>query len=433
MFWHLSRGLPSPDNLLHYQSQKLRRLVQHAYERVPYYRRLFDQHRLRPQDISGVEELSMIPITSRRDLQSLPVNQVVARAIDPEKLQLHRTSGSSGEPFTVRRSLAEDRFLYAQRLRAFHQLGWRHTDRWANVALIRPADGGSPFGVVSSILRRVGSFRPRGFNCILPLQELITALRQYQPDVLTGYPGVLARLALLLTDDDRRFIRPRIVVTESEVLAPLMREHIRKGFGAPTYEFYASWEFNLLAWECPATGELHTCDDGVILEVLADGRPVPEGDRGEVVATNLHSFAMPLIRYRLGDVVTKGRSSCACGRPFATIRAVQGRMVDYFSLPDGRLVHPYEISQFVVHGATPWVRQYQLTQERTDHIVLRVVPMTRPSSEAVASLRQPIDRLLGPGVTLDLVIVSEIPPEPSGKFRVARSLVHSMYDEDATG
>ena len=94
-----------------------------------------------------------------------------------------------------------------------------------------------------------------------------------------------------------------------------MRQQITQGFRAPVFEMYDSHEFNLLAWECSATGEMHISDYGMILEVLRDGRPVREGERGEVVGTNLYAYTMPFIRYRLGDIVTKGSEVCRLRQP----------------------------------------------------------------------------------------------------------------------
>jgi phenylacetate-CoA ligase len=119
-----------------------------------------------------------------------------------------------------------------------------------------------------------------------------------------------------------------------------MRELIEEAFGAPIYDTYASIEFNLLAWQCRQTGGLHTCDDGVVMEIMDGARAVREGEEGEVVGTDLHSYAMPMIRYRLGDIATKGRSPCPCGQPFSTIRSIRGRTIDCFTLPDGRVMHP---------------------------------------------------------------------------------------------
>jgi phenylacetate-CoA ligase len=214
------------------------------------------------------------------------------------------------------------------------------------------------------------------------------------------------------------------VNTGGEVLTPLMRQQIQDGFSVPVHDTYGSIEFHLLAWECEATGEYHSCDDLLIMEVLRDGVPVMEGERGDVVGTDLHSFAMPLIRYQLGDVATKGSQSCRCGQPFSTIRSIQGRMIDNFVLPGNRVVHPYEFGVIKV----PWIRAFQVTQERLDSILMKVVPFHRPSPQEMSLLVQPVVDLVGPDVQFRMVLVPEIPMEANGKFRVYRSQIRSAYD-----
>jgi phenylacetate-CoA ligase len=209
------------------------------------------------------------------------------------------------------------------------------------------------------------------------------------------------------------------------VLTPLMRRRLTTGFNAPVRETYASHEFPLLGWQCPRGGEFHTCDDGVILEVLHEGRPAREGERGEVVATNLHAYAMPFIRYRLGDIATRGERHPNCSQPFSSIRSIQGRMIDYFPLPDGRVIHPYQILSSFIGGRDGWIRQYQLLQEREDLIVLRVQPAQAPDSEHLVALEQSVVSLLGPTVDFRVQLVDDLPLEESGKFRASRSLVHS--------
>jgi phenylacetate-CoA ligase len=161
--------------------------------------------------------------------------------------------------------------------------------------------------------------------------------------------------------------------------------------------------------------------------VLRDGRPAEPGEHGELVATALHSFAMPFIRYAVGDMVTRGAAACVCGQPFGTIRQVQGRMIDYFVLPNGGLVHPYQLTMGFL-GVAPWIREYQLVQERTDRVVLRIVAFTPPSAEQTARVRQVLSQRLGSGVDVDVMVVSEIALAPSGKLRPSRSLVRSEYD-----
>jgi len=422
------------EEIVAFQNKQLRRLVAHAYDNVPYYRKLFIRHGLTPHDIQSVADLSAIPITSKKDLQSLPVGEVVTRDVDPKRLLTHRTSGSSGEPFTIRRTWFEDRLLHQFRRRAMRDFGSRSTDRGANVVLVRP---GHPSGnrlplrilqALDSIHQSLGLYRRVRINCLLPPRDIVYALRDFRPDVLSGFPGVLARLAPIISDDDRLVIRPRLIVVGAEVLTPLMRRRIAEAFSALVFDCYGSHEFNLLAWECKDAGGFHVCDDSVIVEVLKDGRPVGAGERGEVIGTNLHSFAMPFIRYRLGDIVTRGSETCRCGQPFSTIRNIQGRMLDYFPLPDGRLLHPYEIVLLLIGDADSWVKQYQLTQEQEDRVVLRVVPSHTPSLRQLAVLEESGAALLGDRVKFQVVLVPEIQLEPNGKFRVSRSLVKSDYD-----
>jgi phenylacetate-CoA ligase len=415
------------DDIVSFQNRQLRRLIAHAYENVPYYRRLFDRNGIEPQDIKSVADLSLIPITSKNDIQLLPLDDVVARGINPKSLTLRRTSGSSGEPFSIRRSGVEEKILAVIRSRATRDFGLRGTDRLARVNLVRPGEARD--NQLSSLIRRkLGLLRRTRVNCLLPLEEILQKLRDFRPDVLAGYPGVLSRLAQILSDEDRRLIHPRFIRVGGEVMTPLMRSQIAEGFKAPVFETYGCWEFSLLAWECKETGEYHTCDDGMILEVIKDGRPAEPGERGEVVGTALHSFAMPLIRFKLGDIVTKGSETCRCGQPFSTIRAIQGRMIDYFTLPDGRMVHPYEIVAILRNDAAFWTRQYQVIQERVDRITMNIVPSFTPQPERVALLEKSVSDLLGQGVESRVVFVPEIQLEATGKFRVFRSLVQSDYD-----
>jgi phenylacetate-CoA ligase len=207
-----------------------------------------------------------------------------------------------------------------------------------------------------------------------------------------------------------------------------MRARLTDAFGVEPLQTYASHEFPLMGWECPASGEIHTCDDAVILEVLRDGKPVPPGEDGEVVVTNLHAYAMPFLRYRLADVVTRGSDQCACGQPFSTIRAIRGRMIDYFSLPDGRRLHPYRILETLLPGSDAWICQYQLLQDRPDRIVMQVVPSRAPTAEMQDRISQAVGPLLGSGIEFQVRLVESIAFEPGGKYRHSRSVVSSDYE-----
>ena len=413
--------------ILEFQARRLRRVVAHAYERVPYYRRLFDAHGVRTADVRLPADLSALPVTTKADLRAQPLDDIIARGVDPGRLIAHTTSGSSGEPFTIRRTWLEERAVGAFRLRALHGFGMRPTDRLVLVGLAH-----SPHPRDRQLLQRLayamGLYRRHSISCLRPLADVLQAVREARPDVLSGYPGVLSRLADALERDGRPPPPLRFVISAGEVLDADTRRRISERCGAPVFEIYASFEFGLIASQCRETGLLHVCDDNVVVEIVRDGQPARLGERGEIVLTSLHARAMPFVRYRLGDLVTRGPDPCPCGAPFSTIASVQGRVLDYLSLPDGRLLHPYEIVTRLPRKPDTWILRYCIVQDRVDRIVLQVVPRRAPEAHELADVRTMLLPVLGHGVELTVELVGDIEPDPSGKHRVSRSRVTAAGD-----
>jgi phenylacetate-CoA ligase len=410
-----------------FRDAHLRRLVVHAYENVPYYRKLFDRHRLHPRHIRGTVDLDLIPISSKQDMRQRPVHELLDRTIDPATLQTVRTSGSTGEPFLVRRTGLEQGFNVLFRQRCQRSFGLRLHERTVLIGGLRrsPAEDRKPLG---RLVRAVGIHPRVRLDGLQPPEEIVRQLKAQRPAMVVAHPGVLSLVADYLLATGRDDIQPRIVVVGGEVLTPLMRRRITQAFGVEPVQTYASHEFPLMGWECGMSGELHTCDDAVILEALRDGQPAGPGEEGEVVATNLHAYAMPFIRYRLADVVTRGADQCACGQPFSTIRAIQGRMIDYFLLPDGRRLHPYRILEQLLPGGDNWIRQYQLLQDRLDRIVMQVVPAHPATADMQDRIARTVAPLLGSGVEFQVHLVDAIPQEQGAKHRHSRSLISSNYE-----
>jgi phenylacetate-CoA ligase len=188
---------------------------------------------------------------------------------------------------------------------------------------------------------------------------------------------------------------------------------------------FGAHECNIVAWECRETGLYHVCDDNIVADVVHDGKPVREGDGGELVITALHSYAMPFIRYRMGDMVVKGPETCPCGWPFSTFREIKGRIRDYFQMPDGRSVHPLEIVLPVIVSNAPWLNQFQMTQETGARFSLRVSVLRQPTSRELETLREIVINRIGPEGDFRIEVVDHIPFEASGKFKDCRSFLQS--------
>jgi phenylacetate-CoA ligase len=413
----LLAGPSSRETLRNFQTRRLRALVRHAYERVPYYRRLFDRAQLIPQDIRTLDDLQRIPTSQKIDFRDLPEADVVARGVDPGRIVKYPTSGSTGVPMVVRCTLFESRLLQAFRMQVMMRLGLRMTDRRSFVLTVKGADR-------PGILEKFGLFRGKRTNALWPRERIVADFREWKPDVIRGYPSALSSLASELTDDDRTQIHPRFITTDSENLTPHMRLQIEQGFGVPVFDIYDCFECNVIAWQCPTRRQYHVADAAVIVEILQDGRPVSTGESGEVVITPLHSWAAPLIRYRIGDLVERGLDRCPCGAPNSCIAQVQGRLQDRFALADGRHIHP-QLFATLIYPLLPNLRRYQIVQEQIDRIVVRLqpVPTAPPSPAQVEKMKQSMTRDLGSAIRLDVELVENIPSEPSGKFRTFRCLV----------
>jgi len=423
----LRHGRATREQIVAFQERRLRELVHHAYERVPYYHRLFDDARIKPADIRTIADLHLIPITTKETLRALARDERLARGVNRSRLIKHESNGSTGIPMTVFRQRSESIALAAvhRRARSESRIGRGH-----HVAIVNWRNRGAtsaPGKRSGSLMHKLwGVESTTRIDCVLPIEVLSKQLSEARPDVIVGYPSVLSLVAAHL-GEGQSDVRPKHVVTISEVLTPAMRSKMESVFAAPVRDVYSCWELALIGYECHAGGAYHVCDDNLILEVLRDGNPVEaEGESGEVVGTSLTYAAMPFIRYELGDVVTRGPDRCACGSPFSTLSAIQGRVVDYFPLPDGRVIHPYDISAIIWETAFRCMRQYQLVQERSDRVVAHVALMSEHHRDEVMAAMRRVEDLLGPRVHLVLEFVQEIPPGPRGKFGVYRSLVRSV-------
>lgn len=395
------------DRILAFQNRALRSVVRHAYARVPYYRRLFDRAGLKPEDVRGLDDLPRIPVTSRQDLQQQPAADLIASGVNADTLLAYRTSGSSGAPLTVRRERLEEYLLLAYQWKSRLAQGRRLTDRAASITYIR--------GAREALHERLTRRWRHQIDCLLPPRQILDRLRVIRPSALLGAPSVLAWLAEEMTDADRNQIRPRVVGCGQETLTEAARQRIIAAFGAPVFDNYGAYEFARLAWECPQRYGYHVSDWTLILEVLQDGRPAEPGEQGEVVGTALHSYAMPIIRYRLGDLVIRGPAPCRCGAPFSTLLSIQGRTIDRIRLPDGRAIHPYAVFGPLVESV-PWVRRFQVVQESPDLLRVKIVARIETGPDALSRMTEAIQRAVGREVRVAAEFVDELPAGRTGKF-----------------
>lgn len=405
------RLVSSPQQIRAYQLRQLRRLARHAEQRVPYYAQRFAQSGVSPGDIQRLDDLRKLPVSDKQDYQDSLIADRFASGVRSRDCRLYETSGSTGQRMVVARTPKEDLRLFGRRLRSQVLSGLRPWHR-------RLLMGASPRQLAN---HRLGIFRTSSVDLALPPSEMLNVAERLRPHVLKGPPGAFeqiidvapARLAALSL---------KLIFTGGELLSESIRTLLESVSGCPVVDFYGAVECNLIAWECLHCGLYHTCDDSVIVEVLNGNRPAGPGEEGDVVVTALHSYAMPFIRYRIGDRVRRSKQHPSCSVPFGMIESIQGRSNDYLHFTNGVSVSPYQVMDEL--DEIPEIRRYQVIQEHSNRVAVEYE--TSEAEEQAVSERVQLNlrRVLPSSVTIEARRVENIGIDPSEKRRFVRSLKH---------
>jgi phenylacetate-CoA ligase len=395
------------------REKKLARLVRHAYRHVPYYRSLFDSARIKPGDIRTVRDLAALPLTSKAQLRDLPESERCADDVDLARCDSFATSGTTGIPLRTYFTPEDSVVRNLSWIRSYLHCGLSPFFRTAVFV------GGKEARVERAWYELLGLWRRREISSWESPESWVRALRRWRPQVLQGYVMTLNLLAEHIRENDVRDIRPRAVLHSSALLDGRSRRDLQSILGCRVLDFYGSDEGGCLAWECPACKGYHVSSDTVILEVLRDGRPALPGESGEVVITNLHSRAMPFIRYRQDDIVELAPHGPLCGRRFPLLEGIRGRQDDFIVLRDGRKLSPHPF--YYALDFVPGIKRWRITQDKTLRLEVEIVAapgLDRAAREtAERNLRQAVKGEL----PVEVRLVKAIEVEPGRKFRAVSS------------
>jgi len=400
--------------LADYRLMRLRAIVRHAYEAVPFYHQLFDKAGVRPDDIRTLDHLPRLPLTTKAELQAQPTESILARGLNPGKLKKERTSGSTGRPFTVRSSPGDEVRKRAIYMRALLEIGLRLTDRQVFLTVETGPHNHFRWLQALGLGRRTNE---PVFNC---LKSHLDHLERMRPDFVLGYPSALRQVALAIQARGGNSIRPRLICSVAEVLDQDTLRILESVFQSSVIDLYSATEFGNIAWQCPLSGLRHVNADWLIIEVLrGDGSPAIPGELGTLACTALRLQAMPFIRYVLGDLGVAADRPCECGCAFPSLGMIEGRTVDQIRHPDGKMLSPYQFTCSLEQ--IPGIRQYQVTQVSSGHLLVLLAPVRGYENAARSEAQARCRTLMGENASVSVRIVESIPNEPSGKFRVVRS------------
>ncbi|HEX2063958.1 MAG TPA: hypothetical protein VHE80_06020 [Acidimicrobiales bacterium] len=278
---------------------------------------------------------------------------------------------------------------------------WHRRDFSTNLAAIRPerAELVPPEGVtVPGWGPAVNVVYDTGPATILPIHVDVARQAEWligqDPVYLLSMPTNLFALTQHFRATGARLPRLRQVLSYGEGVSPNVREACREVWGAPLIDLYSSQEIGYMALQCPESEQYHVQSEVVLLEVLDDqGRPCGPGQVGKVVVSPLHNYAMPLLRYEVGDYAEVGEPR-PCGRTLPVLSRVMGRERNMMRLPNGETVWPRFPARFWAHIEA--IRQLQLVQHQLDHIEARIVASRDLTPEEESEFASIVRDRLGP-------------------------------------
>ena len=404
----------SPANLRLLQDHLFRDAIIHAYSKVPFYRRVWDEAGVDVQAIRGIQDLDRIPIiTAPLVREAAKRGELLARGVDTSSCTYLETSGSSGAALRIWKRPLEERVRRAVGLRIWFEHGfrWRHNTAQFQ---IKP---GPPH-----ILQRFGISRKTWISTAQSIEDQLAQLLEAKADVVVGTATALRRIARASEAVQATLKRPRVVFCAGELVDAETRQLVIRVFGREPVGLYGQTEVGYIAWQCEHRGPFHVNADTHFVEVLRDGLPVHPGELGTIVVTDLRARTMPLIRYNTADLAIAASVGCSCGRQLPLMGSIEGRERASILLGDGRLLTTRQILDHLAD--TLRLGEYRLYQESLKKFRLELtfhalvghtrIENVEPDSNVHLILLGHLRKLLGE-IDLSIGIVKPWPADGTGK------------------
>jgi len=406
------------------QQRLLAELITDIRARSVFWRRRIPDGPVRLEQLApiGKEELaeSFDEMVTLDGLQRKPLLEHLRAAqgdvVLPGGIRVMATSGSSGVPGLFAYDKGAWGSLLAQTVRATSWVGLNPSLPRRRLAAISAANPAHMTRRISECLD-VGLHRVLRLGVTEPVERVVAALQEFQPDFLVTYPTLIAPLADAVEAGELR-IAPRAVQTISEPLTEGTRAQCERAFGQRPYDYFGSTE-GLFASECTERAGMHLYEDCTIVEAVdGAGRRVPDGEpAAKLLVTNLHNRVLPLIRVELSDSVTIAAEPCPCGRTLRRLQSLDGRANDVLTLR-GTRVHPLHFGRL---GRDEQIRGYQVVQEGDGVRLLLLLAGDADEGEALTRIESEISaELAAAGVTEPRVraeAVASLERSPAGKIK----------------
>jgi len=396
-------------------SSRLKEMVCYVLENVDFWKELKNSYDSETLESIIKGDISSLPIIDKSTYKKNPRGYFLSNKINPDRCMSVRTSGATGIPFEMLKTSRESKLMELIFSRGMFMSGCHLFDSLMTVCC--PYD----FHKNSNLFSIIGLKRKKHVSAFLSMDKLIDEINNFRPKVLRAYASTLLLLARFIEKKNVSIYPPKLVISGSDLLTREARSRIEEVLRTRIVDFYGTVETGNIAFECKNCGHYHINSDFLHVEFLKDGKPVNEGQRGEVVITSLFHRAKPLIRYAIGDRGEPAPLNRCSSTNMMSMKSIEGRLVDFIILPDDVEVSPYALTDTI--KSVKGVEEFQAIQEDKRSLFVQVVAKEVSGSKISDGIREALYKLLGEEVKIEIEFIDEIKRYPGEKFRVVTSHV----------
>jgi len=325
----------SYEELCHIQNEKLKKIVAHAYNTTKYYRTLMNKLKIKPGDIRCQKDLHKLPIVTKEIIRQTP-RSFLSSEMNNFRPRVVKTGGSTGIPFKYYISRNFDGYFWGSIWRAWSVGGYDLGDKVA----VLGGDAITKNGLKYRFYHFLNNWKYVNVTDLndQSLHHIFLNLKTAGCKMIYAYPTPLYLLARYILKNHFDF-KVNHIVTTSEILFPEHRRVIEKAFQCKVFDLYGANDGGVLSFECEYFSGYHLSMEKCVTEISNEkGEEIPIGTTGNVVLTDLENYAMPLIRYKVGDRAIITNQRCRCGRGLNRLQSVSGRIKDFVDLINGRRI-----------------------------------------------------------------------------------------------
>lgn len=418
----------SPRELRDLQNEKVRKIVKHCYDTVPYYHQMFDREGIDPNTICTADDLQRIPILTKQLIRD-NYDSLFSTAVPPKRRRRSTTGGSTGTPLSFCTDNDEWSSWKASTLRAWEWYGLHLGDKIFSLGgnSINQKKALFTFkGLYDRVIMRNYKFSSSEVSDECMRQHYEDYLR-LKPKALRGYGSSLFVFAKYIEKNHLDTLPTKVILTTGEVLMPEYRQKLESVFKAPVYDAYGAGDGGILSHECPKHSGFHITEESCVIEITdVIGKNLPDGEVGFVTTTDLDNYVFPFLRYHVGDMAYLKSELCPCGRSTKLIGQVMGRAGRLLYNKQGTPISPTMLPIMLFKQLNYHIHEHQLLYECIDRYQIRqdaegnikiLLKMLDKNDEDYERYSYILDNYRNHFVGSDVAMefVDTIPTLPSGK------------------